>query len=126
MPLDYRIDSERGLITVSGSGTVTDGELVHCISRLRADPENRLSMPTLADLDTVTRLEITAAGINDMLAVLRATGNPDSRAKVAVLTAREADIFIARLIQALAEAEDMTLRFRAFAERAQAMAWLDI
>ena len=125
MPLDNEIDSERGLITMNGSGTVTNQDLVDCVRRLRADPENQLSMATLADLDTVSRLEVTADGINGMLTVLRETGNPESRAKVAVLTTREADIFIARLIEALAEAEDTTIRFRTFTGRAEAEAWLE-
>lgn len=59
MPISYRIDPERNLVLVEGSGVITDDDLIEFLSKRMNDPLFRPDMKELADLRDVQRDELT-------------------------------------------------------------------
>jgi hypothetical protein len=63
MPLAYKIDKERRLVTSSGWGTITRQEIIDHQQKLAADPDFSRTYSTIADFTRVTKLEVTAADV---------------------------------------------------------------
>ncbi len=59
MPISYRIDPERNLVLVEGSGVITDDDLFKFLSKRMNDPLFRPNMKELTDLRDVERDELT-------------------------------------------------------------------
>ena len=123
--MSYDIDTFRNLVTMTGYGTLTNQDLIDCVRRMLDDDRTRLSMPSLVDVRDVEHLEVTKSGLEDMLLVVRHNGSPKSEARIAVVTGGSG-VLIARLLEALADAEDSERQYRSFATGAEAMAWLGL
>jgi hypothetical protein len=123
MPISYDIDANRNMVVISAYGTLTDAEVTACVERMLADKRTRLSMPSFVDIRDVEHLEVSKAGLEDMLAVVQRDGSPDSEAKIAVVTGRTGSLIV-RLLEALADAEGTARQHRGFETGADAMAWL--
>jgi hypothetical protein len=123
--MSYEIDTFRNLVTMTGYGTLTNQDLIDCVRRMLDDDRTRLSMPSLVDIRDVEHLEVTKSGLEDMLEVVRHNGSPESKARIAVVT-DGADTLIARLLEALADAENTARQYRSFATGAEAMVWLGL
>jgi hypothetical protein len=122
--MTYRIDRQKNLVLLHGEGVLTDPDLKTC-EQVRTDPAVPPEMPGLADMRDVTRVEVTAEGLTAMLASMEAATPPGITTRVAVLTGGEADVYIARLLEALAEARDSVVRFRGFTDTDEAENWLE-
>jgi hypothetical protein len=59
MPIVYRLDPERNLVLVEGSGVITDNDLFEFLSNRINDPLSSPNMNVLADLRDVERDELT-------------------------------------------------------------------
>ena len=63
MPLAYKIDKERRLVTTSGWDTIARQDVIDHRQKLAADHDFSPTYATVADFTRVTKLEITAADI---------------------------------------------------------------
>jgi len=121
--MSYVIDADRKMVVLTGQGVLTDADLVDCVTRMMADPDVAVSMPSLVDIGAVTRLEVTKQGLDAMFSVVRADGSPLSTARIAVVASGASD-FMARLLTAMADAEKSGRQYRRFDSADEARSWL--
>ena len=124
MPMSYRIDRAAGIIRISGDGTLTDEDMIACIAALREDGDLRPGMPTLSDMRDVSSLEISPAGIVQMLRVMDRTSGRRGDAKAAIVVSRDLAFGMGRMLASIGEAKHATPRFRVFRDLEAALTWI--
>ena len=123
MPMTHAINHTRELVTLTGQDVLTDDELVACVSRMLADPDVTLSMPSLVDLRAVHQLDVTKKGLDALLSVVRTDGSPVSTARIAIVT-DQTRVFMTRLLTALADVDGSRRQYRGFTDIGDAQSWL--
>jgi hypothetical protein len=119
--LRYRIDSQRGVVTVTGSGSVTSDEIAAWRAALRRDPEFDPSFAMLVDLRSANLGDV---GASDMR--WHADVDPFGPASYqAFLVADDADYGAIRIYGAYRDLSRQDGSVRAFRDPEQALAWLD-
>ena len=124
MPMMYTLDHDTGLVRITGSGRLTDDDMVTCIECLRADPGLEPDMSTLSDMRGVD-MALTPRGIEQMLAVMRRTADRRHSAKAAIVVDTDLAFGFGRMFEL--RAEDQTEpRFRIFRDMDAAEEWLGL
>lgn len=67
MPIDYQIDSARGIIYTTATGILTNDEVLAYKRRLFRDPAFHGDLVELADVRGIERLEVTPEGIGQFV-----------------------------------------------------------
>ena len=121
MPADYRIDVEQATVFSRASGRLTDDDLQNHQRRLREDPDFRPDLNQLFDFQTVTDLQVTAAGIR-----ILAERNPfGAGARRAFVVASQVMYGMLRMFQILTDDHPDELRVQ-FSDLEAARAWLGL
>lgn len=68
MPITYRIDEENGVVFTTGSGVLTEAELLLHKKKVIADPRFKPGFVELSDVRSIADLEITASGLERFVA----------------------------------------------------------
>ncbi len=126
MPMTYRIDHDMKVVRMKGSGTLTDEELVSCISRLRQDPELPFGLPTISDLRQVDILEVTYEGFQKVAEIMVDTDQRRGPVRVAMVVLKESDVAMAKLYSIVSENAATGTSFEIFDSPAAAEAWLGL
>ncbi|HVP31491.1 MAG TPA: hypothetical protein VMW35_20275 [Myxococcota bacterium] len=120
MPIDYRIDKQRGVVWSRATGVVTDADLLQHQERLRRDPDFQPHFRQLFDFTSGTVNAVTGRAIRQ-LAAAPAFGKGSKRA---LLVHADSAFGLARMFQTLRdEQEDEVAVFR---DEAAARAWLGV
>ena len=124
MPISYRIDVARDLILTTGSGTLSDADIVGLKEQLAQDRDFKPGMRELSDLRSIDRLDATAAGVRNMVQLdARESGKVRSH-RLALVVSQEVAYGMARMYQALSEPHIGGVAV--FRDIDEARAWLDI
>jgi hypothetical protein len=123
MPLTYTVDSEADLVRLTGSGTVTDQDVVSCISALRDDPELRPGMDALSDMREI-EVAFTSQGIVAIKELLDRAGPEVRVRRIATVTDSLVAYGMGRVTEALLD--ETTLKYRVFREMDEALVWLGV
>jgi hypothetical protein len=119
MPLDYSVDPDRRLVTISGEYAVAD-EWMDLLARVLADPRRQPGFAFLRDLRAAT-MPVNAATVLTIMEVVRRFWPQLQPSRAAILTRHEVDA-AALVAVALADAEKLPLRV--FTSQDEAMQWL--
>lgn len=99
MPIDYRIDSARGIVFTTATGILTNEELLAHKQRLLTDPAFHGHLVELSDVRSVERLDVTPEGIGQFVQQDARDTRKLERYKLAIV-ATEAVVFgMARMYQ---------------------------
>ena len=124
MPMTYEIDTDAGLVRIFGSGTLSDDEMVDCITALRADADLRPDMNALSDMRAI-EVGFTSEGIARMLQVLEASDDRRASGRAAVVVSSDVAFGMGRMMELSAEGHTEP-RFRIFRDLGEARSWLGI
>lgn len=128
MPMSCRIDRDRSVIMIRGSGVLTDQEMLDALKELRTSPDLQPNMPTLSDMTGLEGLEITPVGLAKTIELMESTADRRGSAKAAIVV--EPDSYAAcRYAQLLAEMADsnhVQPRFKVFHHAAEACEWIGL
>ncbi len=124
MPMSYIIDQRRNLIRITGSGVLTDKEMIQCITDLREDPALQPDMSTLSDMRNV-EVAFTAEGIAKMLNIMERTSERRTGAKAAIVVNSEVAFGMGRIFEMRAEVR-VDPSFMIFRDMEAACEWLGI
>lgn len=119
MPAFYKIDKERKLVTVSGSGVLTKEEVLENMDRLSKDPDFDPSFSQIMDFTPFTRGDFTPDDVR--LFARRNIFSPESRRAMVV----KEDVYygLARIFQAHRELAGET-GIQVFRNIEEAWKWL--
>lgn len=120
--MTYSIDPEAGRIRISGSGVVTDDDVVECIGSLRADPKLEPGMSTLSDMRGV-EVAVSSKGIARMLQVMESTASRRGKAKAAIVVDSDLAFGMGRMVELRADGR-LDPNFRIFRDMDEARRWL--
>ena len=124
MPLTYTIEPSRNLIVATGTGVLTDDDVMEHRRVLVADPRFSFEMRELSDIRQVTDFRLTPAGIRVMVAAdvkMMAAGGMH---KLAVVAEENVAYGMSRMYQTLGEPNIRLVGvFRNYKE---ALEWLGI
>jgi hypothetical protein len=123
MPMTYRIDEDASLIFVTVRGAIAHEERVGVLRRWLTDPAFRPGLDTLFDL-TEAASTPSLEELREVLAVIHEHAASIGYSRVAVVTARPITFGIARVFEALVDAEAAPLEVKVFFNRAKAWEWL--
>ena len=121
MPLRYQIDAENGVVLITGSGTISDGDMILCAAGVRSDPDLTPSMPSFIDVRGV-KSSVTRSGIYDLVDVMEQTADRRAKAKAALLVDDKLAFGMARMLAALTE--NVSPEVRVFEDEDAAHVWL--
>jgi hypothetical protein len=123
VPVEVRIDVERGVVIRRAWGEVTVNELTESFSKVLQDPDYRSGMPSLSDLRDlkVTGFTPTIRGIAEFIERRR---EQTGAARAAVVVSSEAAYGLLRMLQALTHKSPMEIR--PFRKMEEALEWLGL
>ena len=124
MPMHYTIDLAQRVVRITGSGKLTDAEMLACVSALRADPALARDMPTLSDMRDI-EVAFTPEGVRQMIAIMRTAPTERALAKVAIVVGTDAAFGMGRMFELQAD-DSNDPDFRIFRDMALADAWLGL
>lgn len=122
MPITYQIDAARGLVLTTATGDLTDADVLGLKARLLADPGWSPGMRELADVRTISRLEVTAEGVRRMAGHDSAVGPAMRAYRLAIVVPRDEVFGVARMYQMLTESA--VPHVGVFRDLAKAEEWL--
>jgi hypothetical protein len=118
--LQYRIDGERRIVWLTGSGALTVEEVLRDQDRLRADPDFKPDYALLADYRAADLSALTAARMR-----LIATRSPLSpTVRRAFVVRGEANFGLGRMFETYNQLSTPTATVRIFQDLDAALAWL--
>jgi hypothetical protein len=123
MPMNYELDTTRGLILTTASGILTDAEFRTCTVRLLQDEHIHANMRELCDFQAVTRFEVTSVTVQWTADAERRHPFLSGR-RLAIVVASDIVYGMSRMYQLLSEDHFPTLAV--FRDLAEAKAWLGI
>jgi hypothetical protein len=100
MAIDYRIDSTRGIIFTTATGTLTNQELLAHKQRLQRDPLFHAGMPQLSDVRGVERLDVTPDGIGQFVQHDATNAGALEPSRLAIVAKEDVVFGMARMYQA--------------------------
>jgi hypothetical protein len=124
MPISYRIDEPRGLILTTASGVLTDSDILQLKASLLADPRWKPGMRELSDVRMIDRLEVTAAGVAQMMLRDAADAAALASYRLAIVVAHDLAYGMARMYQMLTE--QSVPNVRVFRDMEEAKSWLEL
>lgn len=119
MSITYSIDSKRNLISIDVSGTNSDQDWIDLFHELKNNPERKDSMNLLVD----TRDQKSVISTNVLTGIVQQIKSKDKLVKYAILCSRAVSVGVANMANALMK--NKRVEVRAFAERDEALTWLE-
>ena len=124
MPMTYVIGPHHHLVRITGTGVLTDEEMIRCVSDLRSDPALEPDMRTLSDMRHI-EVAFTAKGIDEMVRVMDTTAERRKKAKAAIVVSSDLAFGMGRMLEMTAE-ERADPRFMIFRDMDAAYEWLGL
>ena len=124
MPISYRIDVERNLVLTTGSGTLTDNDIIQFKARLLQDPDFKPGMKELSDIRGIDQLDITPSGVQAMVQQDARHSAEVASHKLALVVSKEVAYGMARMYQTLTQSNIETVGV--FRDIDEARAWLQL
>jgi sulfate adenylyltransferase subunit 1 (EFTu-like GTPase family) len=121
MAMNYKIDSERGLLFVAAEGETSQAERLEAMQAWMRDPEFRPGLQTLADFSESESVP-TLAELEEIVGYMRRHQSAIGQKKIAIVSTRPVSFGVARQFGALAPGEFLTVQV--FKDRDTALAWL--
>jgi len=125
VPLTVRIDADRELLLVEGTGSVTDADLLRYIEEYLSDDRFR-SYDELFDLSQSDLLDLTYAGLSKVASQAAATDPTSAQPKIAILVSETLGIGLSRLYQSLREVKGGRRETRVFLDGTECREWLGL
>jgi hypothetical protein len=123
MPISYRIDKDLGLLTVVGSGTVTDEDISACKDSLKSEPELRHVTRDLTDFRG-TSFTISPKGLPSLAKLHESALADAAETRCAVVVSNDLQYGLVRVYaQCVARLGHEVAPFRTMAE---AREWLGL
>jgi hypothetical protein len=122
--MTYTIDVEARLVRMSGSATLTDAEMLECISALLVDPLLEPDMDTLSDMRDI-EIGFTREGVERMVAVMESRRDSRAASKAAIVVSTDVAFGMGRMVELRSEGQTEP-RFRIFRDMRVACEWLGI
>ena len=122
MPISYRIDPERNLVLVEGSGVVTDDDLIEFRSSMVNDPLFQSDMKELSDFRSVERHEHNREGYNKFIEQEKSYASLLGDYHIAIVTGSDLHFGFSRLYQA--HVVEVLPHVNVFRDMDEAKAWL--
>jgi hypothetical protein len=122
VPISYRIDPERNLVTTRAEGVVTDEDMVRYRSQLSSDVDFQAGMKILSDHRNVERHQITVEGIYRSMKVDETLEVKLKDCKQAIVTQSDLHFGMMRIYQMMMR--DTFPKIEIFRDIAAAEAWL--
>jgi hypothetical protein len=120
MPVDYSIDSNRGVVFTRWCGMVKASEILSKAEQLRGDPAFEGNYSELMDLSGFAGTDVTSATLGG---IIQRADPYSATSRHAVVAPSSAAFGIARMYQALQSDERMFVVFR---NAADAWTWLGL
>lgn len=121
MSFTYHIDSSAGILFIVGEGAITQAERLETMRAWLSDPAFRPGLHTLCDFSAATSTP-SFPGLREIIAIINRNATLIGRTRLALVTARDLTLGVARQFQVLAEASPLNVQI--FADREAALAWL--
>ena len=121
MSFTYHIDSSAGILFIVGEGAITQAERVETMRAWLSDSTFRPGLHTLCDFSAATSTP-SLPELREIMAIINRNATLIGRTRLAVITARDVTLGVARQFQALAEASPLDVQI--FADCEAALAWL--
>ena len=121
MPLDYSIDTQRGLVLSKATGLFGVAEAMDHIKRLFADPDFRRTHNQLIDFRQITALDLSTDQIRELASA--SIFGPDSKRAFVVST--DLQFGLGRVFSAYRHIEGEE-GIRVFREMKDALQWLSL
>jgi hypothetical protein len=121
MSFTYHIDSSAGILFIVGEGAITQAERLATMRAWLSDPAFRPGLHTLCDFSAATSTP-SLPELREIIAIINRNATLIGRTRLAMVTARDVTLGVARQFQALAEASPLNVQI--FADREAALAWL--
>jgi hypothetical protein len=121
--MTYRIDSEASLLVVRGTGVITQAERVGALRAWLADPAFKPGLDAICDF-TDANSTPTLSDLRELIALVQEHALEIGDTNVAVVTSRPITFGIARVFEALADAENTPLHVKVFFGLEAAWKWL--
>ena len=122
MAISYRIDVERDLVLVEGSGVLNDVDLLSFRKSLVDDPLFHPDMMELADFRSVERHEHTTEGFNQFLELEKSIIKQLGNYRIAIVTRSDLHYGFSRMYKA--QVADVLPQVNVFRDMDEAQAWL--
>ena len=124
MPMTYVIDRHTHLVRITGTGVLTDEEMIQCVLDLRGDPALEPDMSTLSDMRDI-EVAFTEQGIKTMVEVMKQTSELRKKAKAAIVVGSDLAFGMGRMFEMRAD-ESVDPSFMIFRDMDAAREWLGI
>jgi hypothetical protein len=121
MPIDYKIDAERGMLLIVAEGESTQAERLAAMKAWVSDPAFRPGLHTLADFSRALNVP-TLLELEEIVGFIRRHANAIGQKKIAIVSTRPLTFGVARQFSALAPGDLLTIHV--FKDREAALAWL--
>ena len=121
MSFTYHIDSSAGILFIVGEGAITQAERLETMRAWLSDPAFRPGLHALCDFSAATSTP-SLPELREIMAIINRNATLIGRTRLAVVTARDVTVGVARQFQALAESSPLNVQI--FADREAALAWL--
>jgi hypothetical protein len=121
MSFTYHIDSSAGILYIVGEGAITQAERLETMRAWLSDPAFRPGLHALCDFSAATSTP-SLPELREIMAIINRNATLIGRTRLAMVTARDVTLGVARQFQALAEASPLNVQI--FADREAALAWL--
>ena len=123
MPMTYRIVEDSSLIFVTVRGAITHEERVGVLRGWLADPAFRPGLDAFFDLSDAASTP-SLEELRDVLTIIQEHAASIGHSRVAVVTSKPITFGIARVFEALVDAEAAPLEVKVFFNRSKAWQWL--
>jgi hypothetical protein len=124
MPLTYRIDAGRNLVLTTGTGVLTDEDVLAHKRALIEDPAFVTGMRELSDVRAVEELRVTPDGVRLMVGLDEKHARARAGCKLAIVAGQPLIFGMARMYQQ--SAEPSVSDVGVFKDHTQALAWLGL
>ena len=121
--MTYRIDPNASLLFVTGTGVITQSERIAALLAWMKDPAFKPSLDTFCDFSD-TNSTPTLSELRELIAIVQEHAVEIGPTKVAILTSKPITFGIARVFEALADAEATPLQMKVFFGQQAAWQWL--
>jgi hypothetical protein len=123
VPIDYRVDSEHGILFVADFGEVEEAELNDQAARMGRDPSIVPALNALVDLREASIRDLQAKVIRDLAVKFREMNLIGDRTKMAIAATNDVVFGMARIYGAVRS--NSKLEARVFREITEARKWLE-
>jgi hypothetical protein len=124
MPISYQIDEAKGLVHTTASGVLTDSDILQLKAHLVADSKWKPGMRELSDVRSIDRLEVTTAGVRQMMMRDERDAAALASYRLAIVVAHQVVYGMARMYQMLTE--HTVPGMRVFTDIEEAKGWLAV